>query len=173
MKKQEKPRNAFLALCDLASKESWCWKIPCTTCGSRYFRMSFLELINGKHPDDSGWSINTANHHHIKTEVPRGYSTKQQKALVEIVSKARLREIAKQVKLSDWLGCLGLVLLFCEENEIASRTLTKSLIPQFLDLIPHRDSSPDFFTRTVNGKRMLSWKDMALVERSLTREFSG
>ena len=169
MYKQETSRNAFLALCDLASKENWCWKIPCTTCGGMYFRKSFLELVEGKSPDDPDWSIRNANHHCIRS-IPRSYSTRQQRVLAEIVSNARLSEIAKQSKFPDWLGYLGLVLHFCEENEVKNRTLTKSLIPQFLDLISRHESSPAIFTTKVNGKRMLSWTDLKRVERALSSD---
>ena len=47
---REAKRDTFLALCELASKEDWCWKIPCTTCGSGYFipRLIFFHLCRDK-----------------------------------------------------------------------------------------------------------------------------
>ena len=159
-------RDAFLALCELASKEDWCWKIPCTTCGSMYFRMSFLELINGKHPDDADWSVRRANHHNIKIDVPRRYSTRQQAALAEIVSKAKISEITKRANFPDWLGYLGLVLCFCSEHEGANRTLTRSLIPQFLEFITPHDPSQQFLEAMLLEGRTLSWQGLERVERA-------
>lgn len=38
-------RNPFEALCAIASRDGWCWKIPCTTCANQQFRTG-LTLIS-------------------------------------------------------------------------------------------------------------------------------
>ncbi len=34
----ENKRNSFTALCEYASKNNWCWKLFCTTCGHGAFK---------------------------------------------------------------------------------------------------------------------------------------
>jgi len=123
-------------------------------------------LINGKHPDDPGWLIRRSNHHNIKVDVPRHYSMQQQAALAEIVSKAKISEIAKRAKFPDWLGYLGLALLFCSENERTSRALTRSMIPQFLDFISPHDSSRQYLEGMLLGEGTLTWQGLERVERA-------
>jgi hypothetical protein len=129
--------------------------------------MSFLELINGKHPDDPDWSVRNANHHNIKIDAPRRYTTREQAVLAEIVSKVRVGEIAKRAKFPDWLGYLGLVLCFCGEHEGANRTLTRSLIPQFLDFISPDDPSRQHLEEILLEESSLSWQGLERVERAL------
>ena len=49
--------NAFEALCNLASKEHWCWKMYCTTCGTMHLRYSLQEIAKGLSPEDTNWII--------------------------------------------------------------------------------------------------------------------
>ena len=49
--------NPFEALCSLASREHWCWKMFCTTCGHMLFRYAFRQLASGTSPDDEGWLV--------------------------------------------------------------------------------------------------------------------
>ena len=49
--------NKFEELCELASRENWCWKLYCTTCGHMDFRYSFSELADGKSPGEREWQI--------------------------------------------------------------------------------------------------------------------
>jgi len=44
--------NQFESLCKLASDETWCWDLSCTTCGHMHFQYAFLELIKGRSPTD-------------------------------------------------------------------------------------------------------------------------
>ena len=50
-------RDPFHALCLLASRESWCWDLSCSTCGQVEFRYALRELIAGKHPDAPEWMV--------------------------------------------------------------------------------------------------------------------
>ena len=47
--------NAFEQLCRVASKESWCWRIGCTTCGAQPFREGLYYVGQGLVPDVSTW----------------------------------------------------------------------------------------------------------------------
>ena len=61
MDKTPNARSAFDALCSIAAKENWCWKINCTTCGHMLFRYGLHELIRGKHPDAPEWIVSKSH----------------------------------------------------------------------------------------------------------------
>lgn len=104
--------NNFEALAVLASKEQWCWKLQCTTCGHMHFRYAFLELANGKSPEDKNWIIH-GNKTDYKDELgplPRRYTFPQKETVLSLCSSASLRTISDNCISPDWLGYLGLVL---------------------------------------------------------------
>lgn len=167
---RESKRNAFIALCELASKEDWCWKLYCTTCGSMYFRCSFMEMINGKHPDFEGWIIRKDNHQRINMPLPREFSKEQQLILLNIVADARVSEITNVAKFPDWLGYLGLVLFFCSTVEKESRLVTKTYIPQLLESVKmENDFSQKMKDILMNPTQVIFWQDLEVVEKLMER----
>jgi hypothetical protein len=138
-------RNAFVALSQLGSKENWCWKLYCTTCGSYHFRISFAELSRGKHPDDSDWIVTTKNNRWQKLPDFRGDDLAGQERVLKIVAAADINEIAKVAKFPDWLGHIGLLFFWCSFLEGTTKILTKGLVPQFCELI--KDKDPDLCCR--------------------------
>lgn len=50
-------RNPFDLVCILASEESWCSRIHCTTCRCCHFRYAFYDLAKGKSPEDKDWVV--------------------------------------------------------------------------------------------------------------------
>ena len=66
-------RNPFVALCEYASTNNWCWKLFCTTCGHGAFGISISKLVHGKHPDDdSFWPYGKKNHSPLKEDLKAG-----------------------------------------------------------------------------------------------------
>ena len=161
----ESKRNAFVALCELASREKWCWRIGCTTCGCMQFRHSFKKLINGLHPDSPNWLRQRR-----PRDIIRDFSISEQSILVDIVSNAKIEDIAKIAHYPDWLGYLGLVLLFCEEIESQTRTLSCSLIPQFLNLLPKHSASYKYFKQILDDETaIMEWRQLEALENNICR----
>jgi len=130
--------NAFEAMCARATEENWCWNIFCGTCRHAYFRCGFLELAEGKHPDDAGWLSGQKRHHEMFKQLfdRSEWALRDpgvQRAIADVLADASISQIASVCKLPDWLGYLGLGLFHTEAVERNDRKLTKAWIPQ-LDL---------------------------------------
>lgn len=133
-------KNAFEKVCEMASKENWCWRIHCGTCGHMYFRYAFKELTEEKHPDGKGWvTTGLARNQGERFKEfgpppkhPRytGWLLRDQAILIDIFSQASLKTISDHCKFPDWLGYLGLALLYTKDMERRKRTLTKAWLPQ-------------------------------------------
>lgn len=162
-------RNAFLAMAELASKENWCWKIPCTTCGSMYFKSAFRELISGKHPDQKEWLTMQKNHH--KLDLFERLSLDEQEKLSDVVIGASVVDLLKVAKFPDWLGYLGLVLHNCGQLERTSSKITKVFVPQFLDLVKGLD---DFSAekKGLKEKNTISFYDLEIVEKMFKEDYT-
>ena len=74
MAKKSTRRNPFEALCALASKEGWCWKLTCITCNHMYFRYGFMELARGKHPDGPDWIVSNSRREELYPTLGRGWN---------------------------------------------------------------------------------------------------
>jgi tetratricopeptide (TPR) repeat protein len=155
-------RNPFLALAELASKKNWCWNIYCTTCGWLDFKLGFLKLVNGKHPDKSEWIIKREKYSNLH---PFGLTTTQKERLLDIVAGVSVKELSKVAKFPDWLGYLGLVLFSCQIVEWRTRQMTKALIPQFLEIVDSRDA--ERLERRLLDKSTIMLSDLEFVERCL------
>jgi hypothetical protein len=102
--------NQFNEICVLASKENWCWRILCTTCGHAYFRHALLELTQGKSPRDTDWITNNqGDNSFICRHAPRNFNNRQRNNIALICRGADLKFIADNCKFPDWLGYLGLI----------------------------------------------------------------
>lgn len=158
----------FLALCKLASEENWCWKITCTTCGHMHFRYGFKELINGKHPNDLNWVVNREMHI-TKPELGRlptlgGFSKLEQDKLLPFVGEPPIGQIKEVSKAPDWLGYLGLVLVYCGSNK---KQLSGIWASQFLEMLPVGSSAHKAFSQIDEGLKTVSLTDLELAEMSL------
>ena len=165
-------RDPFLALCDLASRENWCWNIRCTTCGHMYFRFSFKELIARKHPDTDTWIVRQGNHHALNTIGPMpslgGWPIDEQRALSQILIQADARMIHQTCRFPDWLGYLGLALAYTEDAEWKDRTITPVILPQLLSLVPEDALCVRFLTELLNTQDgHLRWRDLGAVESGI------
>jgi hypothetical protein len=80
--------NAFEQACITASKERWCWKLSCSTCGHQEFTHFFMELCESNDRFDLHLDKGTA-----------------MRTFMNVDPTA----ISEQCKFPDWLGYLGLV----------------------------------------------------------------
>ena len=167
--------NAFEALCSLASKEGWCWKINCTTCGHMYFRYGIHEILLGKHPESSCWVVSA--HHPVLLRggqpselgsVPsrwKPWPIEEQRHLTEILVTANIWTVASECTYPDWLGYLGLGLKYSEEAEREARAITKSWAPQLLDLRAHIPHAATLLQNILyRSDRVISWRTLEGLE---------
>ncbi len=128
--------NAFDALCELASTESWCWKAPCSTCGNYDFRYAFLQLAEGRHPKDKNWLRTSFIEKHRIYKFPHGYPKEIKESVLHICLKSNLSTIHKNSKFPDWLGFLGVVFAHCGSNSDLTYKLSKYWSVQLQDIVP-------------------------------------
>ena len=141
--------NAFEQLCRVASKENWCWRIGCTTCGAQHFRAGFYYVGQGMIPD-------TATRREDKNKIPfkHNFPKEVTNKLLSSVCEANLMSIHKSCRFPDWLGYLGLVYHFFGGfgnyfgtallmGNIPMMEVTRNIAPQLLEMVeqgstPHR-----------------------------------
>jgi len=169
-------RNPFVALCELASKDEqcWCWDLFCTTCGNQLFRLSFKEIVAGKHPDidwvlhDYGRQVVSNYNEYIANLWDIEWTNRSQRELSRIASTASLEDISKLAKFPDWLGYLGLVLYHTEKTEERSRRLTKAWIPQLIEMVDPDNYAKKRLQEILNDEeQFLRWSTLELVEKAL------
>lgn len=169
------PRNAFDALCSIAAKENWCWKINCTTCGHMLFRYGLHELVRGKHPDAPTWIVSQSHPVLHRGGQPKElgalpprwtpWPLEEQRQLGRILSGARLLDIRSTCRHPDWLGYLGLGLKYSEEAEQEGRRVTNAWVSQLLPMYPSESAAARTLTAILSdGQRVLSWGNLAALE---------
>jgi hypothetical protein len=178
MTKPNGHQNAFEALCALASREGWCWKMVCTTCGHMVFRYGFMELSKGKHPDASDWIVHWDNKYQLHRMIDPVWgcsgqsddpSKEDQIKLISILSRASILRISRQCRFPAWLGYLGLGLSYTEPVESQAKQLTTSWKPQLLNLITNNTNVMHLLKLTLfdSDHSQLRWQDLERVEKAL------
>ncbi len=168
MKKQ---RNSFVALCEIASQNNWCWNINCTTCGHNAFKVSFSKLIQGVHPDHTSfWPNGKENNSSLKemndySNFLRNTSEENQIKLVSIVVEAKLTDIQVVTKFPDWLGYIGLVMNHCPSKS-AYKILSESFLPQFIVLIEDDEVICKYLKEKQSKNEILNISDLSKIEKS-------
>ena len=167
-------RNAFVALCELASSERWCWDIMCTTCGHQNFRHGFIALARGDHPDAPTWKIRDHGRPGMlpaslgRVPGPGAFTLAVQQRLSAILAAASLAEVRRVARYPDWLGYLGLGLLHTQGAESDGAGLTRAWAPQLATLLGDRASRhPWLATLRPTGDRLLGWGDLGRIEYDL------
>ena len=134
--------NAFDALCELASAESWCWNFPCSTCANMEFRYGFLELAKEKHPYDEDWTItkdDIGSVYAFPYRYPFEYPLKEREAILQICLESNLAIINRTCRFPEWLGYLGLVLRYMDSWKEPSGLygkLSKYWANQLQEMVP-------------------------------------
>ena len=176
--------NPFELLCRLASKERWCWKIPCTTCGNHEFQYGLRELGRGNSPADSKWIVHKGvrNLREILGEFeyprsPEGLITShypfhladpEMVAIVEVCAGADLKKISDDCLFPDWLGYLGIVLSRMRCQDIAYEKLAALWAWQLRDFV---GDGPTIWSHLCDCARLsnqrLSFGDLESVEQAM------
>jgi len=167
--KNNTKRNPFVALCEYASQNNWCWKITCTTCGHSAFKVAFSKLVRGEHPDNNSFWLNGKENHSALKEIgkyddfrKRNIDSDIQLRLAKIVAEAKICDIQKISRFPDWLGYIGLVIHYCYDNE-ASKILSDSLILQFMELLKDDKSTTEYLKK----KQLISVYDLEELEERI------
>lgn len=134
-------RPSFEAVCSLAEKEDWCWNLNCTTCGCMQFRYAFRELVDGKTPEQSGWTTrkSLSSVELVAIGAPagsEGWSHRDQRDLAIRLSESRADFILEFRKFPDALGYLGVALNFTRDSERQKNIIARRWAPAlaaFLD----------------------------------------
>jgi len=168
-------RNSFVALCEYASQNNWCWKITCTTCGHSAFKVAFSKLVKDQHPDnDSFWPLGKSNSTQLKEaddndDFRRRASLENQLKLASIVSDAKISHIQQVAKFPDWLGYIGLVIHHCPSHQ-ARKLLSDAYIPQFIEITSEDRELSGYFKKMQSDDGILSINDLSKVESVFLRE---
>ncbi len=161
--------NQYEELCKLASNESWCWKLFCTTCGHIHFRYAFSELAAGRSPDEPNWIIHNGNTKFSNSlgPLPRFYTEEQKHEVSAICAKANLSSIANVCKFPDWLGYLGLILKHMYTDKEPYRELSESWVSQLSDMVPPGSAAHNRLSEITKHKKLLRIQDLELCESSM------
>ena len=149
--------NAFEQLCKLASKNNWCWRIGCTTCGAQHFRAGFYYVGQGLIPDATSWREDR-NKIHFERNFPKEVTNK----LLSYVCEANLMNIHKSCRFPDWLGYLGLVYHFFGGfgnyfgtallmGNIPMMDVTKNIAPQLRNMVEESSDSYNFLSEIIDS----------------------
>lgn len=163
--------NEFEEICKLASKERWCWKIFCTTCGHMDFRYAFAELAAGNSPDNDSWLVHKSNagYSDLLGSPPTSYSEKQKEAVINICCNANLSLIAKSCKFPDWLGYLGLVLEDMASKSDSYKKLSQNWASQLSPMVSDEKEIRSRLELIAEGSGMLNIENLELCETVLMR----
>lgn len=160
--------NQFESLCKLASDETWCWDLSCTTCGHMHFQYAFLELIKGRSPTDSQWLIhkNTSFSDQLGSP-PRNYTGEQKEIIHKICCEADLGIIESSCKFPDWLGYLGLILKHMYSGSETYTELSSSWASQLIKLVTPQSPNHVRLQGIVEGKGVLDINDLEECESDI------
>ncbi len=162
-------KNQFVALCDVATRNNWCWNLFCTTCGHGAFKVAFSKIIGGEHPgDDSFWLQGMSNSDPLQeVDKYRDFcgeaSVTSQIKLATIVAQSKLSEIQAVAKFPDWLGYIGLVIHHCSSRE-ARKIISDSLLPQFIEMLKWDREICDYLQNKVLQSELLGINDLSRIE---------
>jgi hypothetical protein len=159
-------RNPFVALCQKASQDGWCWAINCTSCGHQDFEVGFSKIINGEHPDTQSFFPEAEI-----AKNPGEISPDDQLKLVKIVAAAKLTDIQEVSEFPDWLNYIGLVIHHCPSVE-ARKILSDSLLPQFISLVKDDTNLAWYLQGKLNRGKSFAIKDLGKIQNSLRASLS-
>ena len=167
-------RNPFVALCEYASNNNWCWNLYCTTCGHGSFRVAFSKLIHGQDPDsESFWPNGKENHSLLKeldsfSDFWRDATTANQIELATLAAQARLSDIQAVAKFPGWLGYIGLLFHHCP-NLNARLILSNSFFSQFIALVKD-ESVREYLQNKHANQALLNIEDLSVIENGLIKK---
>tara|TARA_Y100000768_G_C23970025_1_gene680015 strand:- start:1302 stop:1838 length:537 start_codon:yes stop_codon:yes gene_type:complete len=154
---EDRRLNAFEQLCRVASKENWCWRIGCTTCGGQHFRLGFYYVGQGLMPDVATWRQD-------KKKIPfeGNFPKEVTNKLLSSVCDANLMSIHRWCLFPDWLGYLGLVYHFFGGfgnyfgtaflmGNVPMMEVTRNIAPQLLEMVEEDSESYSFLSEIIHS----------------------
>ncbi|MGI8812794.1 MAG: hypothetical protein ACR2IH_09760 [Pyrinomonadaceae bacterium] len=169
------PDNPFVALCEVASENNWCWKLNCTTCGHQDFLIGLSQIAQNRHPSDARWLppevVRNADQRLVERLVdPRRSIAMGREKLYLACSSARIFDIANLSKFPDFLGYLGLALHYQEAVEVKYGLLTRLWGSDLLGMVS-RSSQSEAMLQDLLGSDLsrLRWQDLEQVETDFDR----
>ena len=161
--------NQFESLCKLASDETWCWKLFCTTCGHMHFRYAFSELALGKSPEDMDWLVHGRNTRYSSSlgSLPRSYTEEQKEVILDICIEANIFSIASNCTFPDWLGYLGLVLDHMHTRSETYNVLSVTWAQQLAGMVSPSSHIHDRLEQIINDNGTLNLKDLESCEMQI------
>jgi len=170
MEKNNK-RNFFVALCEYASKNNWCWNLYCTTCGHGPFSIALSKIARGLDPDsDNFWTQGRGKQPALEESELYGDFWRNstptieiQNKLASIVADAKLADIKTVARFPDWLGYIGLVINHCP-NHGARKIISDAFSPQFIDMLNKNNDLRKYFEDKQFRGELLSINDLSRIE---------
>ena len=142
-----------------------------------HFRYALHELQLGKHPDSPTWAVSR-----IQSKLKHGVHPKdlgplphlgswplaQQRKLINVIRGVNIKQVSSTSPFPDWLGYLGLGLLYTEDAEREGHVLSQAWALQLMTLLPKHSSSFEMLESIISDStRILSWRDLEAVEADL------
>ena len=168
--------NQFNALCTLASKEKWCWKLFCTTCGHIHFQYSFQELANGKSPADNDWVVSKLNN---ELQSLLGYpqqklSNIQKECIISTCLDMDIKNLSLTCSFPNWLGYLGLLIEAVKHDSGLFYQLSSCISKQLKELIPADSMMYDKLnTIEASNNSWIDIRDLEVCETLILESRSG
>jgi hypothetical protein len=139
-----------------------------------YFRYGLREILLGRHPDSAEWVV-TQTHPVLKrggqpTELgklpPRSghWPIAEQELLLHVLAGANIGRIRSICTHPDWLGYLGLALLYSEEAEREARLITKAWVPQLIQDRPQACARELLESILASNEAILTWQNLEALE---------
>lgn len=144
--------NSFQEICEVATKEQWCWNLFCGTCGHVHFVHSLLLLIDKEIPERQ-WTSKKQN-----------ILNSNSKKIQEKVKDISIDYFANNFTSPRFLGYLGIGLHYSQSVENDNRILTEKWIPQLIKII--NDNKGKYYLENILiNKNVLNIKDLQNIER--------
>ena len=170
-----KSENKFEKLCTIASKNNWCWKIYCTTCGCQDIRGAFYYIGLGKSLPNNISRISQLKIDYNRREP---FPNEVLNEFLKSVSSANLFEINKNCKFPDWLGYIGLILhlfgswdgyfkIARETGRIPLVDVVKSYCPQFIKMVNKNSNAYKILNDIIDSNYLTKLKVSDLEEIEL------
>jgi len=164
-------RNSFIALCDFASHNNWCWKLACSTCGNSDFRVAFSKIARNQHPDDEAFWTHCKGNRSLLKEADDyrdffgNVSVATQMKLASIVAGAKVADIQTVAKFPDWLGYIGLVIYHCP-NRDSRRIISNAFLHQFITMVKNNEEIYKYLQEKQLKQELLNIDDLSKIERA-------
>jgi hypothetical protein len=165
MRRKIEITNPFEALCVLASRRNYCWKLYCTTCGAMDIRTGFMLIAKGYHPQPSSfnWDLEL---YKLKRSMSRDWTEEMTTKFISELSNASLEFISDNCTFPDWLGYLGLILHQFHYDFSNRIKISNAWKPQ-LDAIVKKIQVHQRIDTRIDDIALLTWESLKIYESLL------